>query len=144
MTDQDIQEEQSLAPAEPQEPPAGELSAAQLEALLFVAERPLTRREIATLAGVTVDDVNALLGDLEVSLRERGIRLVASGDHVQLVLTHRGLGTNLPEIGQTAAGWHTHLSVLTAHLASMPLPPFWPSVARWEKEYGQRVLAVQG
>ncbi|HUP83688.1 MAG TPA: SMC-Scp complex subunit ScpB [Candidatus Limnocylindria bacterium] len=71
--------------AQPTEPPPGELSGAQLEALLFVAERPLSRKEIASLAGVTVEDVNSLLGDLEVTLRERGLRLLASGDHVQLV-----------------------------------------------------------
>ena len=41
----------------------------QLEALLFVAERPLTRREIATLAGVDRATVDARLGDLEVALR---------------------------------------------------------------------------
>ncbi len=63
---------------------AGELTVAQLEALLFVAERPLTRREIATLAGVPQDSVDARLGDLEVDLRERGIRLLASGERVEL------------------------------------------------------------
>ncbi|HYI21951.1 MAG TPA: SMC-Scp complex subunit ScpB [Candidatus Limnocylindrales bacterium] len=65
--------------------PPGELSVAQLEALLFVAERPLTRREIATLAGIDRDAVDALLGDLEVALSDRGIRLVSAGDQVQLV-----------------------------------------------------------
>ena len=62
-----------------------ELTEAGLEALLFVAERPLTRREIAALAGVERGDVDARLGDLEVSLRERGIRLVISADRVELV-----------------------------------------------------------
>ena len=71
-------------PGEPGEPPT-ELSAQQLEALLFVAERPLSRREIAALAGVPRETVDALLGDLEVILRERGLRLVAAGDEVQLV-----------------------------------------------------------
>lgn len=65
--------------------PPGELSETQLEALLFVAERPLARREIATLAGVDRATVDARLGDLEVSLAARGIRLVASGDRVELV-----------------------------------------------------------
>jgi segregation and condensation protein B len=69
--------------------PAGEapreLTVAQLEALLFVAERPLSRREIATLAGVDRDTVDALLGDLEVAFRDRGLRLIASGDQIQLV-----------------------------------------------------------
>jgi segregation and condensation protein B len=55
-----------------------------LEALLFVAERPLSRREIAGLAGVPREEVDARLGDLEVSLRQRGLRLVMSGDRVEL------------------------------------------------------------
>jgi segregation and condensation protein B len=64
--------------------PAGELTEAMLEALLFVAEKPLSRREIGALAGVDRDTVDARLGDLEVSLRERGIRLVAAGERVEL------------------------------------------------------------
>ncbi|HEY6569557.1 MAG TPA: SMC-Scp complex subunit ScpB, partial [Candidatus Limnocylindrales bacterium] len=63
---------------------AGELTEAQLEALLFVAEKPLSRREISLLAGVDRETVDALLGDLEVALDGRGIRLVLSGDHVEL------------------------------------------------------------
>ncbi len=62
-----------------------ELTEAALEALLFVAERPLARREIATLAGVDRATVDARLGDLEVSLMGRGIRLVLSNDRVELV-----------------------------------------------------------
>jgi segregation and condensation protein B len=73
----------SSGPAETA-PPA-ELTEAQLEALLFVAERPLSRREIATLAGVDRATVDARLGDLEVALAARGIRLVLSGDRVELV-----------------------------------------------------------
>ena len=64
---------------------APELTEAQLEALLFVAERPLSRREIAAVAGVDRATVDARLGDLEISLSERGIRLVLSGDRVELV-----------------------------------------------------------
>jgi segregation and condensation protein B len=65
-------------------PAAGELSEVALEALLFVAERPLSRREIGSLAGVDRATVDARLGDLEVTLRERGIRLLLSGDRVEL------------------------------------------------------------
>jgi segregation and condensation protein B len=72
------------SPADDDRPPA-ELTEAQLEALLFVAERPLGRREIATLAGVDRATVDARLGDLEVALAARGIRLIASGDRVELV-----------------------------------------------------------
>jgi segregation and condensation protein B len=66
-------------------PPSGELTEVALEALLFVAERPLTRREIALLAGVDRAAVDARLGDLEVSLAGRGVRLISSGDRVELV-----------------------------------------------------------
>ena len=66
-------------------PPGEQLSEAQLEALLFVAERPLTRRVIAAVAGVDRATVDARLGDLEVALANRGIRLVLSGDRVELV-----------------------------------------------------------
>ncbi len=72
------------APPEGSEAPA-ELSEAQLEALLFIAERPLSRREIAVVAGVDRATVDARLGDLEVSLAERGVRLVVSDDRVELV-----------------------------------------------------------
>ena len=62
----------------------GSLTEAQLEALLFVAEKPLSRREIGRLAGVDAATVDERLGDLEVTLRERGIRLVLVGDRVEL------------------------------------------------------------
>jgi segregation and condensation protein B len=61
-----------------------ELTETALEALLFVAERPLTRREIAALAVTDRETVDARLGDLEVSLRARGIRLLVDGDRVEL------------------------------------------------------------
>ena len=63
---------------------AGELTSQQIEALLFVAERPLSRREIAALAGVDAATVDARLGDLEVELADRGIRVLAAGDRVAL------------------------------------------------------------
>jgi segregation and condensation protein B len=76
MTDERVaSDEQAAAP---------ELTVAQLEALLFIAERPLTRREIATIASVSPDTVDARLGDLEVALRGRGIRLVTAGEQVEL------------------------------------------------------------
>jgi segregation and condensation protein B len=64
--------------------PPIELTEAVLEALLFVAERPLRRREIAAIAEADTATVDGLLGDLEVSLRARGIRLLIDGDQVEL------------------------------------------------------------
>ena len=70
--------------APPDDRPPLELTETALEALLFVAERPLSRREIASLAGVDQDTVDQRLGDLEVTLAERGIRLILDGDRVEL------------------------------------------------------------
>jgi segregation and condensation protein B len=83
----DVAAEAATEPAEagPDLAAPAELTEAQLEALLFVAERPLTRREIATAAGVDRAAVDARLGDLEVSLATRGIRLALNGDRVELV-----------------------------------------------------------
>lgn len=72
-----------------------ELTEHGLEALLFVAERPLSRREIGLLAGVDRQTVDARLGDLEVTLRTRGIRLLLSGDRVELATA--------PEVGALVA-----------------------------------------
>jgi segregation and condensation protein B len=72
-------------------PEAPEVGVRELEALLFVAERPLSRHEIGTLCGIDAERVDALLGDLEVALRERGIRLAVLGDEVRL--------TTAPETG---------------------------------------------
>ena len=79
-----------------------ELTEAALEALLFVAERPLSRREIASIAGTDRDTVDARLGDLEVSLRERGIRLVTDGDRVELATAAEGGGLVARYIGADA------------------------------------------
>ncbi len=80
--------DQPVVPAEPdgqgEAAVPSELTEATLEALLFVAERPLSRREIATLAGVAREVVDERLGDLEVSLRSRGLRLLLTGDRVEL------------------------------------------------------------
>lgn len=88
----------------------GELTEATLEALLFVAERPLSRREIGALARVEPAVVDARLGDLEVSLAARGIRLVSSGERVELAtapdageLIARYVGAEaLPRLSQAA------------------------------------------
>jgi segregation and condensation protein B len=81
--DQDAEALERLAASEPG-PGEAQLTTGQLEALLFVAERPLARREIARLAEVDLETVDARLGDLEVELRTRGLRLLAAGDRVEL------------------------------------------------------------
>ena len=97
--------------ADPDAPPPviGELTETQLEALLFVAEKPLSRTEIARLAGVDRETVDERLGDLEVTLSDRGIRLVLSGDRVELttapeagVLIARYVGADAVRLSPTA------------------------------------------
>jgi segregation and condensation protein B len=80
-----------VAIPEAPEAESASISVRDLEALLFVAERPLSRREIAQLCAIDRDTVDSLLGDLEMALRERGVRLVVSGDQVEL--------TTAPEAG---------------------------------------------
>ena len=75
---------------DPADRPPIELTEAALEALLFVAERPLSRREVAALAGTDRATVDERLGDLEVSLRDRGIRLLIDGDRVELATAPEG------------------------------------------------------
>ena len=62
----------------------GGATVADLEALLFVAERPLSRTELRAVARLSAEELDERLGDLEVQLRDRGIRLVTSGDQVML------------------------------------------------------------
>jgi len=64
--------------------PGDALTDAQLEALLFVAERPLARRELGAITGASAGTINARLGDLQVALASRGIRLVVDGERVAL------------------------------------------------------------
>ena len=64
--------------------PGDALTESLLEALLFVAERPLGRRELATLTGASAATIDARLGDLEVALAGRGVRLLVDRDRVAL------------------------------------------------------------
>jgi segregation and condensation protein B len=100
-----VQEAEDAAAAAAAHPPLGELTERQLEGLLFVAERPLTRAEIAQLAGVDREVVDACIGDLQVSLAERGINLVESGERIELAtapeagrLIARYVGADAPRL----------------------------------------------
>ena len=82
-----MSDEWEVASAEPEVVEAVPVPAASeraLEALLFVAERPLTRAELARALGCDRETVDGLIGDLETSLGSRGIRLVSAGEHVAL------------------------------------------------------------
>lgn len=69
---------------------------------------------------------------------EVSFELTAQGDQVQLVLTHRRLGTR-EEIISVAAGWHTHLGILSDRLNGRAPAGFWTTHTRLEEEYSSRV-----
>ncbi len=75
--------EEDAAPGAPEEARSFATEEA-LEALLFVAERPLSRAEVARALGSDRETVDALVGDLETSLAVRGIRVVTAGEHIAL------------------------------------------------------------
>ncbi len=61
--------------------------------------------------------------------------LTPQGDTVQLVLTHRSRGDDLPFLAGYASGWHTHFALLEALLTDAPLPPFWATHGRLKTQY---------
>ena len=61
--------------------------------------------------------------------------LTEQGKNVQLMLTHRARGADLPFLHGYASGWHTHLAHLIALLEGAPRPPFWPMHAQLKAEY---------
>jgi segregation and condensation protein B len=79
--------------------PATDDLAAFYEALLFVAERPLSLAELAEQASVPRTQAEAALGTLEFELASggRGLRLQRLGDEYQLVTA--------PEVGERLAGY---------------------------------------
>jgi segregation and condensation protein B len=105
VQDEDADEAQDSAGASAETAGPGELTEGQLEALLFVAEKPLARAEIALLAGVDRETVDARIGDLAVGLAGRGIQLVESGERVELAtapeagaLIARYVGADAPRL----------------------------------------------
>jgi segregation and condensation protein B len=64
--------------------PGDALTDAQMEALLFVAERPLSRRELGAITGASPETIDGRLGDLQVVLASRGLRLIIDGERVAL------------------------------------------------------------
>ena len=69
--------------------------------------------------------------------------LTEEGKNVQLVLTHRARGADLPFLHGYASGWHTHLAQLIALLEGEPRPPFWPMHAKLKADYEKLRSAAQ-
>lgn len=69
--------------------------------------------------------------------------LTPEGKNVQLVLTHRSRGTDLPFLHGYASGWHTHLAVLIALLEDTPRPPFWATHLQLKADYEKARAAAK-
>jgi uncharacterized protein YndB with AHSA1/START domain len=62
------------------------------------------------------------------------------GDMVRFTLTHRRIPDRSIMLN-VSAGWHAHLDVLAARLASEEPKPFWDQWAALKAEYDQRIPA---
>ncbi len=58
---------------------------ALLEALIFASPQPVAVRELAAAAGLSIEETDAALADLEGRLAQGGLRLQRSRDRLQLV-----------------------------------------------------------
>ena len=64
--------------------------------------------------------------------------LTPVGEDVQLVLTHRKLGTDAERVN-VSGGWHVHTAILVALLSGDTPPPLWAAHSQLEKAYGKRL-----
>lgn len=71
------------------------------------------------------------------------IELTAMGRDVQLVLTHRATGGDIPYMSDFGAGWHTHFSFLVALLEGAPRPVFWAPFLKAKADYEKLRIAAQ-
>lgn len=60
-------------------------------------------------------------------------------DRVRLVLTHRKIGDDIEQLMGIAAGWHTHLNILSDCLEGVDPKGFWSVHMPLEEEYARRL-----
>lgn len=98
--------------------------------------------DVVTFGGkVTAIDAPRLLSHtwvFEGAESEVTYELTERGEQVQLVLTHRRLNSDEEKLS-VAAGWHTHLLILSEHLHGRKAPLFWTTHTELEGEYEQRI-----
>jgi len=56
-----------------------------VESLLFVAEKPISIKEIADATGVMAAEIQKFLKEIEEDFREKGIRLIRKGEYFSFV-----------------------------------------------------------
>jgi segregation and condensation protein B len=121
-------------------------TSADLEALLFVVDRPLTRKEAAKLLEVDRAAFDRLVTELQKSLTGRGITLLTHGDELQLTSGAKQARAVLAWIGtggsdMTAAP----LETLTVIAYRQPVTKAGIEEIRGvDADYGLRVLLERG
>jgi segregation and condensation protein B len=121
-------------------------TAADLEALLFVVDRPLTRKEAAKLLEADRAAFDRLVNELQKNLASRGITLVTHGDELQL--------TSGPEQARAVLAWigtggsdmtAAPLETLTVIAYRQPVTKAGIEEIRGvDADYGLRVLLERG
>ncbi len=121
-------------------------TAADLEALLFVVDRPLTRKEAAKLLETDRAAFDRLMTELQKSLTSRGITLLTHGDELQL--------TSGPEQARAVLAWigtggsdmtAAPLETLTVIAYRQPVTKAGIEEIRGvDADYGLRVLLERG
>ncbi len=76
-------------------------------------------------------------GESSEDFSEVIFELEAKGEHTLLTLTHRKLGADREVNISVSSGWHTHLGILTDHLAGQTPKGFWKVHLEVEKEYAR-------
>ncbi|MEY4035953.1 MAG: hypothetical protein RL715_172 [Chloroflexota bacterium] len=112
-------------------------TAADLEALLFVVDRPLTRKEAAKLLEADRAAFDRLVTELQKSLTSRGITLLTHGDELQL--------TSGPEQARGSDMTAAPLETLTVIAYRQPVTKAGIEEIRGvDADYGLRVLLERG
>ena len=121
-------------------------TAADLEALLFVVDRPLTRKEAAKLLEADRAAFDRLVTELQKGLTSRGITLLTHGDELQL--------TSGPEQARAVLAWigtggsdmtAAPLETLTVIAYRQPVTKAGIEEIRGvDADYGLRVLLERG
>jgi segregation and condensation protein B len=122
------------------------VAASDLEALLFVVDRPLARKEAAKLLEVDRSTIDRLVDELQKGLSGRGITLITHGDELQL--------TSGPEQARAVLAWigtggsdmtAAPLETLTVIAYRQPVTKAGIEEIRGvDADYGLRVLLERG
>jgi len=81
-------------------------------------------------------------GETPEARSEVTFELTPSGEDIQLVLTHRRLGSDEERV-KVSGGWHIHTAILCARLSGATPPPLWAAFEQLEAAYGKRLKEAE-